>query len=54
MAFRVVNSWGVLEPFQHVRWSIFAKIANGFYPFQIFAKSSILDIWHDSEYLSQS
>ena len=41
-----------LEPCQKSNMELFAKIANGWKPSTIFAKSSILDIWESSNYAS--
>ena len=38
-----------LEPSQRSKMKLYAKINNGFQALNIFAKSSILDFWLDSE-----
>ena len=37
---------------KHLKMEHFAKIINGFQPFTIFAKRSILDVWQGSEHAS--
>ena len=37
---------------KHLRWSVFAKIANAFEPLIIFKQRFILDVWKGSEYVS--
>ena len=37
---------------KYLRWSVFARVVNGFQLLTIFVKHSILDIWHGSEYSS--
>ena len=49
------HTWeAYLEPSQASKIELFQEIANGFKPFIIFAKNSILDIWLSSEYTSVS
>ena len=38
------------EPYQISKTTLFAEIVNGWKPFTIFVKSSILDIWLVHEY----
>ena len=40
------------EPCETSKMDFFAKIINDFQPPNIFGKSSILDVWQGSEYLS--
>ena len=42
------------ESFEISKIKFFVKIVNGFQPFIIFAKNSILDVWQRSEYASDS
>ena len=42
------------EPCQTSKMEVFAKIVNSFSFFTIFAKFSILDIWQDSEFVSEA
>ena len=42
------------EPCQTSKMEIFAKIVNGFSFSSNFAKSSILDVWQDSEFVSEA
>ena len=42
------------EPSQTSKLEVFAKIVNGFSFLTIFAKSSIVDIWKDSEFASEA
>ena len=37
---------------KHLKMERFAKIINGFQPFTIFAKRSILHVWQGSEHAS--
>ena len=39
-------------PFKRSRMKLFAKIVSGSQPLTIFTKSSILNVWKDSEYTS--
>ena len=41
------------EHCQTSKMELFAKIVNSWKPLSIFAKSSILDVWQDSEYSSE-
>ena len=41
-----------LEPYQLSKMEFFVKKVNSFQPLTILAKSSILDIWQGSEYVS--
>ena len=49
----VVVAEAYLEPSQASKIEIFAKIVNGFQPLFIFTIRSILDVWIDSEYVSE-
>ena len=42
------------EPCYKFKMELFVKLVNGFQPLPISAKSSILDIWHGSEYVNTS
>ena len=42
----------IQDPFKHLRKSFFAKILQGFQLLTIFAKSSNLDVWQGSEYVT--
>ena len=44
------NSEAYSEPCQTSKMEVFTKIVNGFSFLTIFAKSSILDVWQDSEF----
>ena len=48
----IKNNRGVIraEPCQLSKMGLFTKILNGQKPCTIFAKTSILDVWQDSEY----
>ena len=45
-----VSSKAYSEPCQISKMEFSAKIVNGFQLLTIFAKNSMLDVWHDSEY----
>ena len=40
------------EPWYQSKMELLMKLVNGFQPLPISAKSSILDTWHGSEYVS--
>ena len=48
------NSEAYSEPCQTSKMEVFEKITNGFSFLVIFAKSSILDVWQDSEFASKA
>ena len=48
------NSEANSEPCQTTKMEAFAKIVSGFQFLTIFAKSSILDLWQDSEFPSET
>ena len=48
------NSEAYSEPCQTSKMEVFTKIVNGFSFLTIFAKSSILDVWQDSEFASEA
>ena len=48
------NSEAYSEPCQTSKMEVFTKIVNGFSFLTIFAKSSILDVWQDSEFASKA
>ena len=48
------NSEAYSEPCQTSKMEVFAKIMNGFSFLTIFAKSCILDVWQDSEFVSEA
>ena len=43
---------GVLKTWHTSKLGFFSKVINGFHPWTIFSKSSILDAWNGFEYLS--
>ena len=48
------NSEGYSEPCQTSKMDVFAKIVNGFSSLTIFAESSVLDVWQESEFASEA
>ena len=48
------NSEPYSEPIQTSKVKVFGEIVNGFWFLTIFAKSSILDVWQDSEFTSEA
>ena len=47
------NSEAYSGPCQTSKMEVFAQILNGFYFLTIFLKSSILDVWQDSQFASK-
>ena len=47
-----IHSEAYLEPCQTSKMNLFGKIVDGFLPWSVFVKSSILDVWQGFEYTS--